>query len=256
MKDLVGYSIEATDGSIGKVKDFLFDDDKFGVRYMVADTGGWLSDKRVLVSPRHLGEPDLGHLGKDFNVALTKKQVEESPPLSMGEPISRQFEHAYSRHYAHAPYWSGDSLWGVDRAPVLSPDPVVETAPLSEEVVTAIKESHLRSFDEVRSYNIAATDGDIGQVDDFIVDCVTWKLRYLIVDTNSWLPGGKVMIAVSWLDGFEFAGTRANVDLTMDQIKDSPKFKAGTPINIDYQRKIYDYYGKPVDWDEPPTTSF
>jgi len=58
MKDLEGYGIRATDGTIGHVKDFCFDDHTWVVRYLVVETGSWLSSRKVLISPIAIGHPD------------------------------------------------------------------------------------------------------------------------------------------------------------------------------------------------------
>jgi len=57
-KQLEGLTIGATDGTIGKVKDFYFDDEAWVIRYMVADTSKWLGGRDVLISPYSLGQPD------------------------------------------------------------------------------------------------------------------------------------------------------------------------------------------------------
>ena len=109
-KDLKGNTIVATDGDIGKVDDFYFDDKSWTIRYLVADTGNWLLGRKVLISPIALGKADLSR--ERLNVTLTKKQVEESPSIDTDKPVSRQHEAYYHDYYGYPYYWSGPYLWG------------------------------------------------------------------------------------------------------------------------------------------------
>jgi uncharacterized protein YrrD len=77
IKHLKGYAIGATDDDIGKVDDFYFDDESWTVRYLVAETGGWFSNRKVLISLFALGKVDLAR--ERLNVALTKKAISGSP---------------------------------------------------------------------------------------------------------------------------------------------------------------------------------
>lgn len=255
MRGILGYRLDAEDGdTVGKVKDVLFDDERFVVRYMVADTGGWLSSHKVLISPHQIQEPDLQRQQSDssFQVALTRAQIENAPLLEAAAPISRQYEAAFAEHYAHPPYWSGALIWGYHGSPGgAAIPPGGATQPIEDDRAEAIEETHLRSFAEVRKYDIRATDGDIGVLDDLIVECDTWRLRYVVVDINGWLPGGKRMLDIDWLDGFDFNGASAQVQATVEQVKHAPDFDPTEAVNVDYQARLYDYYGKPVHWEAP-----
>jgi hypothetical protein len=88
--DVHGTAIEATDGSIGSVDDFLFSDDRWTVRWAVIDTGNWLPGRRVLLPPNRLTLP--ADRSGNISVALTRKQVEDSPEIDRDPPVSRQQE--------------------------------------------------------------------------------------------------------------------------------------------------------------------
>src|SRR5512135_669019 len=92
-KDLKGNTIVATDGDIGKVDDFYFDEESWTIRYLVADTGDWLLRRKVLLSPVAFGKADFAS-GR-FKVTLTKKQIENSPSIDTDKPVSRQHEAYY-----------------------------------------------------------------------------------------------------------------------------------------------------------------
>ena len=81
---LDGYAIEASDGRIGHVSDFLFEDNSWIIRWLVADTGNWLSDRKVLLPVSALGKPDPSL--RQFPVKLTMQQVKDSPDIDTDRP--------------------------------------------------------------------------------------------------------------------------------------------------------------------------
>ena len=104
-----GFTIHATDGDMGSVDEFLFDDEQWTIRYLVVNTGGWLSGRLVLVSPIAFRSVDWDR--ETFDVALTRQQVEQSPSIATDQPVSRQQEEEYSRYYGYPYYWDGLGLW-------------------------------------------------------------------------------------------------------------------------------------------------
>jgi hypothetical protein len=212
---------------------------------MVADTRKWLPGRKVLISPIMLGEPDWSTLR--FQVDLTRHQIENSPPLETDAPVSRQYEIMYSQYFSTSAYWGGASLWGSHPSPSLlraEQDKLATDFDFGDP-----EESHLRSIKEVTGYHIQASDGEIGHVEDFIVDEEVWSLRYIIVDTRNWLPGRKVLVSPQWATKVDWAEEKLRVDLATDRIKNSPEYDPTTPINRVYERKLYDFYGRPVYWE-------
>ena len=100
-----GYAIAATDGRLGTVSDFLFDDASWLVRWLVVDTGKWLSGRKVLLPPSVLGHIDPN--GNEFAVSLTMQQVKDSPDIDTERPVSRQIETNIYDFYGWSPYWGG-----------------------------------------------------------------------------------------------------------------------------------------------------
>lgn len=238
IKDITTYSIRAKDGEIGNAKDVLFDDRRWVLRYLVVDTGNWLTGKKVLVSPLNLLKPDVGESPRLFPLALTKEQIKKSPLLNEDAPISRQFEAEYANYYNHDFYWfSPETYAAKDRAS----DPITHSENLKD-----IRESHLRSTDELMGYHIEAEDGEFGHVEDFIIQDETWTVKYLVIDSRNWLPGKKFLVDINWIHDFQWGNKSATVRLTQEQIEQSPEYHPGEPINVDYLNRLYDYYGKPV----------
>lgn len=250
LKELKGYSIRATDGEIGSIADFYFDDGVWLVRYVVVDTGKWLPGRQVLLSPVSAGTPDWEE--KSIPVHLTRNQVEDSPDIETDQPISRQIERQLSSHYGWPVYWGDPFLsQGLAASPLgaAGVGPSVEAPPEeTTEQATVTGDPHLRSLSEVLGYQLEATDGEIGKADDFIVDDADWQVRYLVADTGSWLSSRKVVFAVQWVLAIEWKDARIHVDLTRDAIRSSPPFAPSAPVNREYEVRLYDYYGRPSYW--------
>lgn len=236
--------MKATDGEIGRSKDFLFDEDHWTVRYMVADTGKWLPGRKVLISPMSLGEPDWA--SKALPVALTKKEVEEAPSLEDTAHVSRKFESKWLSYYRYPFYWVGDGIWGAGVNPRELASKAEQAAGPAED--EGAEDTVLRSADEVMGYHIEAKDGEIGHVEDFVLDDETWMARYVVVNTRNWLPGKRVIVAPSWIEKVDWASEKAFVDLTRQEVKDSPEYDPSAPINREYEVTLYDYYGRPKYW--------
>jgi hypothetical protein len=83
---------------------------------------------------------------------------------------------------------------------------------------------HLRSTNEVTGYNLLALDGEIGHVDDFIVDDETWAIRYLVVATRNWWPGKKVLISPKWIENVSWEEREVAIGLSRDAIKAAPEY--------------------------------
>jgi uncharacterized protein YrrD len=181
-----GEKLRATDGEVGHVRDFYFDDKTWHVRYLVADTGGWLTGRLVLISPHAFGH--LYPEGKVLLVNLTRKQIEESPSIDEHKPVSRQQEEEYHRYYGYAYYAETMPLWGLSGYPVLVPPPPESQAKQKG------ADSHLRSTRSLHGYKIEATDGTVGEIVDFTIDGRTWVIREMVVECGHWYAGKKVTV--------------------------------------------------------------
>jgi hypothetical protein len=115
VRDLQGYAIRATDGVIGEVADFFFDDEDWVIRYLVVDAGTWLRGRHVLISPVAIGHPDW--MAQLLPVSITKDQVKNSPDIDTRKPVSRQHETEHLGYYGYPFYWGGAGLWGMGAYP-------------------------------------------------------------------------------------------------------------------------------------------
>ena len=101
---------------------------------------------------------------------------------------------------------------------------------------------HLRSTSAVSGYNIQALDGDIGHVEDFVIDDETWVIRYLVIDTQNWWPGRKVLISPQWIERVSWDQGTVFVNLSRDAIKQAPEYSADNLVNREYENEIYKHY--------------
>ena len=242
LKELTGYTVEATDGDVGKAKDFYFDDAGWFLRYVVVDTGGWLTGRKVLVGPEVFGPADWD-LHK-IPVTVSKDTIESSPPISEDVPVSRHEEERMRTFYGWFNWWT-DPTYGFANA---SPEAAAAARELTATVTATVTDPHLRSVDEILGYHIEAKDGELGHVDDFIVDDRTWAIRYVVVATRNLLPGKKTLIAPEWISALHWSNERLAVDLTQQQIKNAPEFDPRAAINRRFEEHVYDYYGRPRYW--------
>ena len=240
-KTLKGYKLNSLDGDIGKVKEFYFDDLHWTVRYLMADTGNWLSGLQVLISPYAL--TGVNKKKQHIAVDLTKKQIEESPSLNSDRPVSRQFENFYYGYYGYPSYWTGEYMWGFN--PYIVRDSEKWAAITQGE---RVQDSHLRSTHDVSNHNIMAIDGEIGHVEDFIIDNETWAIRYLIIDTRNFWPGKKVLISPQWIERISWEESKVFVNLTCEAIKQSPEFTEESLLTRDYESKLHQQYNRRGYW--------
>jgi len=241
LQDIMGCKAGAEDDEFGRVKDIYFDDVAWAVRYVVLDPGRWLPGRQVLVGREALEafDQDRGALV----IAMTREQIESGPAIAEDLPVSREAELMLAKHYGWVPYWQ--------RSPVpdwLSRSYAQESSEASRRKVEGLADSQLRSLREVEGYRIEATDGAIGHVADAVVDTAEWAVRYLVVDTSTWLPGllsRHVLIPPGWAREVSWAGRSVVVDVTRRQVQDSPDYDPSEPIDEDFEARLHAHYGRP-----------
>lgn len=240
MMALQGYTVRAEDGDVGSMVNFYFDDRSWTIRYFVVETGNWMVGRRVLISPLAFDVPKWEK--RAITVKLPRTRIKSSPRVDADKPVSRRMEEALHEHYGWLPYWlksRGKAAVDVFEQATENPDDGPEI------------DLNLRSAQEVVGYDVQATDGKIGHVNDLIVDDETWEIRYVVVDVRDWLdwlPGKRVLISPNWISVVTWPERNVYVDLSQETIKDSPEFDPTAPVNQAYEVRLYDYYGRPKHW--------
>lgn len=236
---LMGYSILATDGEIGKVDDLLFDDETWGTAYLVVKMRTLLKAKKVLLPPTALGVPDWDG-SECFPVAYTKEQVAQSPDIDLDLPVSRQTQLELHKHYGWTPYWIPSAAHGLGALPMvdLTNEEHYPPTPMQAEDI----DPHLHSAGDIKHYGIQASDGKIGRVEDLFVDDVTWAVRYLVIDPSAWLPERKVLLAPQLVRTISWFEKKVHVSSTIQMIKDSPIYDPFKVIDQRYQDELARHY--------------
>jgi hypothetical protein len=241
-----GYAIEASDGRLGTVSDFLFEDTTWIVRWMVVDTGNWLSGRKVLLPLAAFGQPDPAR--REFPVKLTMQQVKDSPDIDTDRPVSRQMEAHIYDYYGWDSYWGtnfymgGYGYGGVD----MGASPSLGSRRREKDIIATQRndgDPHLRSIAAVTGYHIHATDGEIGHVKDFLLNDVGWSIRYVVVDTKNWWPGNKVLISPRSVREIDWTKQLMHLDVNRQKVKHSPAYDSSKTVDRAYEAKVYDHYG-------------
>jgi len=261
MKDLEGYAIGATDGNVGHINDFLFDDDAWVIRYFVVQTGSWLSNRKVLISPIAIRQPNW--VDKILPVGITKEQVRNSPDIDTDKSVSRQHETEYLGYYGYPHYWGGVGLWAGGIYPYSMYPGYVGYGPgrtgITEESIAHGRveharnrrdDPHLRSCKSVIGYHIHATDGDIGHIAGLLVDEQTWAVRYLVIDTSNWWIGHQVLIAPEWIDEVRWIDQTVSIDLKRQSVKDAPPYDSTEELNRQMEMGLYRHHDRSGYWSE------
>jgi hypothetical protein len=238
IETLSSYQLGATDGPIGQLNDFYFDDEHWALRYLVVDTGKWLPARKVLISPMAATIVDWRR--RLIEVDLSREQVKNAPSIDTDAPVSRQYEARLSEYYGYPYYWVGAGMWAGAAYPAMLAREAAQrhgSGVADDDPET----SHLRSANEVRGYHIRARDRDIGHVEDFVLDDETWAIKYLVIDTSNWLGGRLVVISPQWITGISWHFSKVHLDVAADDVRESPEFNRAK-LNDDLEKKLAAHY--------------
>jgi uncharacterized protein YrrD len=250
VKELRHFIVGATDGDIGEVNDVYFDDEHWAIRYMVVETGRWLNGRKVLVSP--ISVRDVIWDDRIVNVNLSRQQVRDSPSIDTDKPVSRQHEVEYYNYYGYPNYWEGSNPWGLGFYPVpwvgASADGMLSTRCMDQARVREPRprvdrkpgDSHLRSTREVIGYEIMATDGTIGSVEDFLFDAAHWVVRYVVVDTRKWLRGKHVLLPPGYVASISWSEHEVYLTVAQQAVETSPEYEPSDPLPREPETEVED----------------
>jgi uncharacterized protein YrrD len=238
VKELRGLKMYSIDEEIGKLVDIYFEENEWIVRYLVVEVGDWLDRKTILFSPLAVTLLEDG-----IKIGIKREMIEKSPAVDVERPISRQQEVELHRYFDWPFYWVR-----LDH----SSYPLVEMYTEMREkgnIADEVESPLLRSAREVTGYKIAARDGEIGSVDNFLIDDTSWRILYMVVDTGSWLPGRKVLISPTWIEEISWNDSRVRVNLDQDTIRNSPEYDPSAPPDREYEDRLYDHYERDKYWE-------
>jgi hypothetical protein len=107
----------------------------------------------------------------------------------------------------------------------------------------------LKSLRQLYGGKLKAADGEIGHVKDFYFDDKSWVVRYVVVDTGSWLLGRQVLVSPHAFVSLDWTGKLLLLSLTRKQIEDCPSIESHKPVSRQYEEAYYQYYGWPYYWE-------
>lgn len=235
------YSVLARDGEVGRIVDLFFSDQSWTISYLVVKTG-WLFGRKLLIAPE--GVDDLDRPEEQLMLRISREQVEQSPEIDVDQPVSRQKQEELHRYFGWTtPYW-------LPAEPALtSPLPPPLTAPpMAKPAADEGSDPHLRSAGEVIDYTLQARDGELGHVDDFLIDDEHWRIRYLVIDTGNWLSGKKVLISPAEARQLSWEERRVQIERSREEIRNSPEYDPSELVSRDYEERLHDYFGWPKYW--------
>lgn len=250
IKDLFDYKLMTADGEAGEIKDALYDERDWVLRYVVVETGGWLSGRELLIPPSVLGAPDSAR--REFPVSMTRDQLSNSPPREAGEDITRRHEEDLYRYYGWEPYWVPEGAMGPLPGTVMveSPEEAAETQTAVLEERHA--EPRLRSIKDTLGFKVHGVDEDLGKVDNFLMDDETWDVRYVVLNTGGLFKSRRVPISVRWINNLDWENHALHLDLGKKDVHDSPDWDESLPLPRQYEVDLHSHYGRPGYWEEKP----
>ena len=208
-KRLIGRDVFGSDDRIGMLCDLFFAERSGNVRYAVVKTGPWLGEREILLAPQSLDEPHADI--PDLYTRLTRHLVEHSPSVDADLPINRVYEDHLHRHYGWSRYW------GASPADLSSSATIV----LDEEGV----DPDLRGMRAVFGHHLHALDGELGHLDDLLIDTVAWEVAFFVAKTRNWLPGRTVLLPRESVMQVRWDAKEVTLALTRDEIKKAPAFE-------------------------------
>lgn len=239
IKSLHGCTVAAVDGDIGHIEQAYFDDEKWGVRYLMVKTGSRLQRLHILISPYAIRAFDRE--SSTIHVELSLQQVMDSPSIDAHKPVSRRHELDYVAYYNYPVYWGGVSLWGIGPYPVVDQQGTASTesrriAGNGGHSAMAPDDIHLRSTTSVHGYRIEGADGNIGRVSGYLFDDVSWVIRYLILDVRNWQPGGKkVLLAMDAVESVDWTASIVLTGLTREAIRGGQRYGESAVVHQGYE---------------------
>lgn len=240
LKYLRRYDLITKDKEKAKVKDFLFDEQAWKIRYIEADFGSFLSDKRILIPQSFISEISTDN--RSLTAELTKDEIAKCPAPEAHLPVSKEFEIKVRKYHNLKNYWQISVVPPANMPEAYFPPRPIKTP--ARKITERDIDTRLRSFKELKAYSIEALDGSFGEVHDFIMDDTDRQIIWLIIDTEGWLPWSKkLMVSIKHLEQINFPEEKIYMNLNKENLKDAPEFFTSDWRDDRFQRIAFDYFG-------------
>ncbi len=214
---LMNFTIQFNDDEVGKLTDVYIDKATWNVRYLILDTGNWLSGKTVIFSTQNLDVFDPEK--QTITIHRSLNDVESSPEFKNAGTLTRKFEENLFKHYQWIPYWSAQGIAQAGAAPVVIP--VQDT---DSDTSSTPKEPDLLTYDEIKKYNVVHEDQTLGWVKDCIYDDDSWDLKSIIFDTGKTLREKIIEVSVKRIHGINTNEKHLLTEMSLKEAENCDSF--------------------------------
>lgn len=243
MSEFIGNKLMANDGEVGVVSDMLFDDQSWFVRYFVITCGNWLDKKEILLIPSSLNLPrdESAQLSSD----LTRDQIKKSPLIQSNLPVSRQFETELHSYYNWGPYWTypistayGFTMYNKDM------QQRANESGLEKNSVKQDFDPSLRSLKAMEHRRLRSPDGELGRIEDMLIEASEARVSHLVVDTKNWWPSKNVLILTESITDISSMSDTVDTSVGKKKIQSAPSYESFEAGNEAYLQSLDEYYLK------------
>jgi hypothetical protein len=238
IKEITEYNLLAIDGNLSGVSGFLFDDLIWLIRYLITEVPmeGTGNMKKILIAPFSFGIPNSEH--REFPIILSKQKIQESPLVDLESPITRKQQLELYKYYGWPPY-------GKNILNGIQPDLLINDSKRRK----GIFNSHLLNTGKTIGYHIIATDVEIGEIYDFIIDDELWIIRYISADIGEQKADKKVLIFPELIKEISQDNKKIVIRTDKNKIRNSPEYISSLPIEREYEIRLHQHYGFLRYWD-------
>jgi len=256
LSGLMGCAVQASDGEVGRVQDFLFDDETWKIRWIAVDAGDWLPGRRLFIHPSAIApltlppKPSLPMMSQGEEISLTvnlaRGEIEAGPHPPEDQPVTRDMESLLYDYYGWDPYW-GASHFGGSLLPNAESEIVRDAARRAAEAEAPPLDGadHLHSVSEFKGYAVHALDGDIGHVENLLADDANWEIRYLVIATRNWWPGRIVQLSPYAVKDVDWFGEQVNMNVTREQVRSAPAWDPVALADEAAEGDLHRHFGWP-----------
>lgn len=233
VNNLIGHRVLACGEGVGRVYDFYIDDRSWRIRYLIVEIGRWPARRRVLIARPALEKLDGDR--REFQLGLTREQVEGGPDFDAEKPVCRQQEALIKA--------GGDWPAGLSQRALRIPLPILD---MIENRERTGGDPHLRSFREISCYGLRHLGRVIATVKDALLEDSDWSVRDVVVSTGGWLGGRDVSVPTASITYVSWARKTLTTTISMEALEQFPEFHATAAVNQEVGIVYFDYCGRPV----------
>jgi uncharacterized protein YrrD len=243
LADLEKYTVNAADGYVGKVKDFYFDDRTWKLRFVVAETGIWLKNRKVLLPASAV--KSVSTEDRHLNLDMSMYDVKNGPGIENELSLSPQTEIDYLSYYGYSFYRGVSDAHGFDKDAEAKRAEMFACVDL---VRRTYGDRHLRSCTEMINYDIEASDNQVGYLQSMVFDEADWAITHLLVNTSNWWLGQQVLMEPHLIKDISWGDARLYLNMQRQAVQDAPIFDVETLSSLsaaetylhDRSENIYD----------------